>query len=104
MLVISDAEKMTTGASNALLKTLEDLGKLITCVVIATNLAATGYDSLAMSDLAFTALKAASSIDHLRAAGVDVPSDISTNDRALERLVLSVVDGKAGALDRDEHG
>ena len=43
------------------------------------------------------ALKAASSIDHLRATGVAVSPDISGNERALERLVSTVVDGKAEA-------
>ena len=98
ILVISDAEKMTTGASNALLKTLEEPqgNSLLVLLSQRTWLLPATIRSRCQT-WRLPALKAASSIDHLRAAGVDVPSDISKNDRALERLVLSVVDGKAEA-------
>ena len=98
VLVISDAEKMTTGASNALLKTLEEPqgNSLLVLLSQRTWLLPATIRSRCQT-WRLPALKAASSIDHLRAAGVDVPSDISKNDRALERLVLSVVDGKAEA-------
>jgi len=96
ILVISDAEKMTTGASNALLKTLEEPqgNSLIMLLSQRTWLLPATIRSRCQT-WRLPALKAASSIDHLRAAGVAVPSDISENDRALERLVLSVADGKA---------
>ena len=98
ILVISDAEKMTTGASNALLKTLEEPqgNSLILLLSQRTWLLPATIRSRCQS-WRLPALKAASLIDHLRAAGVAVPSDISGNDRALERLVLSVVGGKAEA-------
>ena len=98
ILVISGAEKMTTGASNALLKTLEEPqgNSLLVLLSQRTWLLPATIRSRCQT-WRLPALKAASSIDHLRAAGVDVPSDISKNDRALERLVLSVVDGKAEA-------
>ena len=98
ILVISDAEKMTTGASNALLKTLEEPqgNSLLVLLSQRTWLLPATIRSRCQT-WRLPALKAASSIDHLRAAGVAVPSDISENDRALERLVLSVVDGKAEA-------
>jgi len=96
ILVISDAEKMTTGASNALLKTLEEPqgNSLIMLLSQRTWLLPATIRSRCQT-WRLPALKAASSTDHLRAAGVAVPSDISENDRALERLVLSVADGKA---------
>ena len=98
ILVISDAEKMTTGASNALLKTLEEPqgNSLIVLLSQRTWLLPATIRSRCQTWW-LPPLKAASSINHLRAAGIAVPSDISGNDRALERLVLSVVDGKAEA-------
>ena len=98
ILVISDAEKMTTGASNALLKTLEEPqgNALIVLLSQRTWLLPATIRSRCQT-WRLPALQATSSIDHLRAAGIAVPSDISGNDRALERLVLSVVDGKAEA-------
>ena len=96
ILVISDAEKMTTGASNALLKTLEEPqgNSLLVLLSQRTWLLPATIRSRCQT-WRLPALKAASSIDHLRAAGVVVPSEITENDRALERLVLSVDDGKA---------
>ena len=96
IVVISDAEKMTTGASNALLKTLEEPqgNSLIMLLSQRTWLLPATIRSRCQT-WRLPALKAASSIDHLRAAGVAVPSEITENDRALERLVLSVDDGKA---------
>ena len=96
ILVISDAEKMTTGASNALLKTLEEPqgNSLLVLFSQRTWLLPATIRSRCQT-WRLPALNAASSIDHLRAAGVAVPSEVSENDRALERLVLSVVDGKA---------
>ena len=96
ILVISDAEKMTTGASNALLKTLEEPqgNSLIMLISQRTWLLPATIRSRCQT-WRLPALKASSSIDRLRAAGVAVPSDISENDRALERFVLSVADGKA---------
>jgi len=98
ILVISDAEKMTTGASNALLKTLEEPqgNSLIVLLSQRTWLLPATIRSRCQT-WRLPALTAASSIDHLRAAGVAVPPDISGNGRALERLVSSVVDGKAEA-------
>ena len=98
ILVISDAEKMTTGASNALLKTLEEPqgNSLIVLLSQRTWLLPATVRSRCQT-WRLPALKAASSINHLRATGIPVPSDISGNDRALERLVLSVVEGKAEA-------
>ena len=98
ILVISHAEKMTTGASNALLKTLEEPqgNSLIVLLSQRTWLLPPTIRSRCQT-WRLPALKAASSINHLRAAGVAVPSDISENDRALERLVLAVVEGKAEA-------
>ena len=96
ILVISDAEKMTAGASNALLKTLEEPqgNSLLVLLSQRTWLLPATIRSRCQT-WRLPALKAASSIDHLCAAGVAVPSEITENDRALERLVLSVVDGKA---------
>ena len=98
ILVISDAEKMTTGASNALLKTLEEPqgNALILLLSQRTWLLPATIRSRCQT-WRLPALKAASSIDHLCAAGVAVPSEISENARALERFVLSVVEGKAEA-------
>ena len=98
ILVISDAEKMTTGASNALLKTLEEPqgNSFIVLLSQRTWLLPATIRSRCQT-WRLPALEAASSTDYLRAAGITVPSDISGNDRALERLVLSVVDGKAEA-------
>lgn len=96
ILVISDAEKMTTGASNALLKTLEEPqgNSLLVLLSQRTWLLPATIRSRCQT-WRLPALKAASSIDHLRTAGIAIPSEISVNDRALERLVLSVADGKA---------
>ena len=98
ILVISDAEKMTAGASNALLKTLEEPqgNSLIVLLSQRTWLLPATIRSRCQT-WRLPALTAASSIDHLRAAGVAVPSGISGNDRALERLVAWVIDGKAEA-------
>ena len=98
ILVISDAEKMTAGASNALLKTLEEPqgNSLIVLLSQRTWLLPATIRSRCQT-WRLPALTAASSIDHLRAAGVAVPSGISGNDRALERLVLWVIDGKTEA-------
>ena len=98
ILVISDAEKMTTGASNALLKTLEEPqgNSLIVLLSQRTWLLPATIRSRCQT-WRLPAINAASSIDYLRAAGIAVPSGISGNDRALERLVSSVVDGKAEA-------
>ena len=98
ILVISDAEKMTAGASNALLKTLEEPqgNSLIVLLSQRTWLLPATIRSRCQT-WRLPPLTAASSIDHLRAAGVAVPSGISGNDRALERLVLWVIDGKAEA-------
>ena len=98
ILVISDAEKMTAGASNALLKTLEEPqgNSLIVLLSQRTWLLPATIRSRCQT-WRLPALTAASSIHHLRAAGVAVPSGISGNDRALERLVLWVIDGKAEA-------
>jgi DNA polymerase-3 subunit delta' len=96
ILVISDAEKMTTGASNALLKTLEEpQGNSLIMLLSQRIWLLPATIRSRCQTWRLPALKASSSIDHLRAAGVAVPSDISENDRALERLVLSVADGKA---------
>ena len=96
ILVISDAEKMTTGASNALLKTLEEPqgNSLLVLLSQRTWLLPATIRSRCQT-WRLPALKAASSIDHLRTVGIAIPSEISENDRALERLVLSVADGKA---------
>ena len=98
ILVISDAEKMTAGASNALLKTLEEPqgNSLIVLLSQRTWLLPATIRSRCQT-WRLPALTAASSIHHLRAAGVAVPSGISGNDRALERLVACVIDGKAEA-------
>ena len=98
ILVISDAEKMTAGASNALLKTLEEPqgNSLIVLLSQRTWLLPATIRSRCQTWW-LPALTTASSIDHLRAAGLAVPSGISGNDRALERLVLWVIDGKAEA-------
>ncbi len=98
ILVISDAEKMTAGASNALLKTLEEPqgNSLIVLLSQRTWLLPATIRSRCQT-WRLPALTAASSIHHLRAAGVAVPSGISGNDRALERLVAWVIDGKAEA-------
>ena len=98
ILVISDAEKMTTGASKALLKTLEEPqgNSLIVLLSQRTWLLPATIRSRCQT-WRLPPLTAASSIDHLRASGVAVPSGISGNDRALERLVLWVIDGKAEA-------
>ena len=96
ILVISDAEKMTMGASNALLKTLEEPqgNSLLVLLSQRTWLLPATIRSRCQT-WRLPALKAASSIDHLRTVGIAIPSEISENDRALERLVLSVADGKA---------
>ena len=98
ILVISDAEKMTAGASNALLKTLEEPqgNSFIVLLSQRTWLLPATIRSRCQT-WRLPALTAASSIHHLRAAGVAVPSGISGNDRALERLVAWVIDGKAEA-------
>ncbi len=98
ILVISHAEKMTTAASNALLKTLEEPqgNSFIALLSQRTWLLPATIRSRCQT-WRLPALKAASSTNHLRAAGIAIPSDISGNDRALEQLVLSVVDGKAEA-------
>jgi DNA polymerase III delta' subunit len=95
ILVIFDAEKMTASASNALLKTLEEPQGNSLLLLLSQRpwlLPATIHSRCQTWRL--RALKAASSIDHLRAASVAVPSGISGNARALERLVLSVSEGK----------
>jgi DNA polymerase III delta' subunit len=98
ILVISDAEKMTTGASNALLKTLEEpQGNSFIILLSQRSWLLPATIRSRCQTWRLPALKAASSMDHLRAAGVSIPSGISGNERALERLVLSVVDGKAEA-------
>ena len=96
ILVIADAEKMTTGASNALLKTLEEPqgNSFIVLLSQRTWLLPATIRSRCQT-WRLPALKAASSIDHLRTAGIAIPSEISENERALERLVLSVADEKA---------
>ena len=96
ILVISEAEKMTTGASNALLKTLEEPqgNSLIVLLSQRTWLLPATIRSRCQS-WRLPALKASSSIDQLRAAGVGFPSEITRNARALERLVSSVVEEKA---------
>ena len=96
ILVIADAEKMTSGASNALLKTLEEPqgNSFIVLLSQRTWLLPATIRSRCQT-WRLPALKAASSIDHLRTAGIAIPSEISENERALERLVLSVADGKA---------
>ena len=98
ILVISDAEKMTTGASNALLKTLEEPqgNSLIVLSSQRTWLLPATIRSRCQT-WRLPALKTTSSIDYLSAAGVAFPSEISGNALALERLVLSVVEGKAEA-------
>ncbi len=94
ILVISNAEEMTTGASNALLKTLEEPqgNSLILLLSRRTWLLPATVRSRCQT-WRLPALKAASSIDYLRAASVAVPSGINVNARALERLVLSVSEG-----------
>ena len=95
ILVISNAEEMTMGASNALLKTLEEPQGNSLIVLLSRRtwlLPATVHSRCQTWRL--PALKAASSIDYLRAASVAVPSGISVNARALERLVLAVSEGK----------
>ena len=96
ILVVADAEKMTTGASNALLKTLEEPqgNSFIVLLSQRTWLLPATIRSRCQT-WRLPALKAASSIDHLRTAGIAIPSEISENERALERLVLSVADEKA---------
>lgn len=98
ILVISEAEKMTTGASNALLKTLEEPQGNSLILLLSRRtwlLPATIRSRCQMWRL--PSLSASSSIDHLRAAGVAVPAEIMGNAQALERLVLSVIEGKAEA-------
>ena len=98
ILVISEAEKMTMGASNALLKTLEEPhGNLLIVLLSQRTWLLPATIRSRCQTWRLPALKAASSIGYLRAAGVAVPQEISGNDRALERLVLSVADGKAEA-------
>ena len=98
ILVISDAEKMTTGASNALLKTLEEpQGNSLLVLLSQRSWLLPATIRSRCQTWRLPALKASSSIDHLRAAGVDVPSELSGDPRALERLVLAGVEGKAEA-------
>jgi len=98
ILVISDAEKMTAGASNALLKTLEEpQGNSFIVLLSQRSWLLPATIRSRCHTWRLPALKAASSIDFLRAAGIAVPPDISEDDRALERLVSSAVDGKAEA-------
>ena len=98
ILVISDAEKMTAGASNALLKTLEEpQGNSLIVLLSQRNWLLPATIRSRCQTWRLPALTAASSIDHLRGAGVAVPSGISGNDRALERLGAWVIDGKAEA-------
>ena len=98
ILVILDAEKMTAGASNALLKTLEEPqgNSFIVLLSQRTWLLPATIRSRCQT-WRLPALKTSSSIDYLSTAGVAFPSEISGNARALERLVLSVVEGKAEA-------
>ena len=98
ILVISDAEKMTMGASNALLKTLEEPqgNSFIVLLSQRTWLLPATIRSRCQT-WRLPALKASSSIDHLSAGGVDVPSELKGDPRALERLVLASVEGKAEA-------
>ena len=99
ILAISDAEKMTAGASNALLKTLEQpQGNSLIVLLSQRTWQLPATIRSRCQTWRLPALTAASSIDHLCAAGVAVPSGISGNDRALERLVSWVIDGKAEAL------
>ena len=98
ILVISDAEKMTMGAANALLKTLEEpQGKSLIVLLSQRSWLLPATIRSRCQAWRLPALKASSSIDHLRAAGVAVPPEISGNARALEKLVLSVDEGKAEA-------
>lgn len=98
ILVIPDAEKMTTGASNALLKTLEEPqgNSFIVLLSQRTWLLPATIRSRCQT-WRLPALKTSSSIDYLSTAGVAFPSEISGNARALERLVLSLAEGKAEA-------
>ena len=98
ILAISDAEKMTAGASNALLKTLEQpQGNSLIVLLSQRTWQLPATIRSRCQTWRLPALTAASSIDHLCAAGVAVPFGISGNDRALERLVSWVIDGKAEA-------
>lgn len=96
ILIIPDAEKMTTGASNALLKTLEEPqgNSLIVLLSQRTWLLPATIRSRCQT-WRLPALQTSSSIDFLSAAGVAFSSEISGNTRALERLVLSVIEEKA---------
>lgn len=98
ILVISEAEKMTAGASNALLKTLEEPQGNSTIMLVSQRfwlLPATIRSRCQTWQL--PGLHASSSIGYLRAAGVAIPSGITENCRALESLVLSVSEGNAKA-------
>lgn len=98
ILVISDAEKMTMGASNALLKTLEEpQGNSLILLLSQRSWLLPATIRSRCQTWRLPSLKASTSIDHLRAAGVTVPLEISENPLALERLVSSNVGGKAEA-------
>ena len=95
VLVISEAEKMTTGAANALLKTLEEpQGNSLILLLSQKSwlLPATIRSRCQMWRLA--GLEPTTSMAFLNTAGVAVPSDIAENPRALERLVLLSSEGK----------
>ena len=95
ILVISEAEVMTTGASNALLKTLEEpQGNSLILLLSQRGWLLPATIRSRCQTWRLPALEASTSTNYLQNAGVAIPSDIKTNPRALERLVLSFSEGK----------
>ncbi len=95
ILVISEAEVMTTGASNALLKTLEEpQGNSLILLLSQRGWLLPATIRSRCQTWRLPALEASTSTNYLQNAGVAIPSDIKANPRALERLVLSFSEGK----------
>ena len=95
ILVISEADKMTTGASNALLKTLEEpQGNSLLVLTSQRPWLLPATIRSRCQTWRLPALEGSSSTDFLRNAGVAIPTEISGNTRALEQMVLSLSEGK----------
>ncbi len=86
---------MTTGASNALLKTLEEpQGNSLILLLSQRGWLLPATIRSRCQTWRLPALEASTSTNYLQNAGVAIPSDIKANPRALERLVLSFSEGK----------
>ena len=94
-LVISEAEKMTTGAANALLKTLEEpQGNALILLLSQRAWLLPATIRSRCQNWRLPPLEPSTSIEHLRQAGIATTPEVSSNARSLERVVLSNSEGK----------